>query len=94
MCPKDTRLAYPANALTRGRCTLLCWRTNFCFTGPLQAIVELTRFSGQCAAFTPRQVNEVPQNENGLVNGTPLRSDSATGNRSRNAGARGCRSPQ
>ena len=56
--------------------------------------LELTRFSGQCAAFTPRQVNEVPQNENGLVNGTPLRSDSATGTRSRNAGARDCTSPQ
>ena len=59
-----------------------------------ERLLELTRFSGQCAAFTPRQVNEVPQNENGLVNGTPLRSDSATGTRSRNAGARDCTSPQ
>jgi len=56
--------------------------------------LELTRFSGQCAAFMPRQVNEVPQNENGIVNGTPLRSDWATGTRSRNGGARDCTSPR
>ncbi|MCS3827931.1 hypothetical protein GGP85_003402, partial [Salinibacter ruber] len=33
-------------------------------------MLELTRFSGQSTAFTPRQVNEVLRNEDGLVNGT------------------------
>ena len=37
--------------------------------------LELTRCSGQLTSFTLRQMNEVLQNENGLVNGTLLRSD-------------------
>ena len=37
ICTKDTRLAYSANALTRGHCSLFSCCNNFCFTGPLQA---------------------------------------------------------
>ena len=56
--------------------------------------VELTRFSGQCAAFTPRQVNEVPRIASILVSGTLLRSAVVIGTRSRNGADRDCTSPR
>jgi len=54
--------------------------------------LELTRFSGQSTAFTPRQVSEVLRIASGLVNGTLLRSDVGTGSRGRNGVDRDCTS--
>ena len=82
--------------------------TNRCFSGPKQAIpsratsnkvvlsggLELTRLCGQSTAFTRRQVNEVPQNVNGPVNGILLRSSAVIGIRQKNGADRGCTSPQ
>jgi len=67
-------------------------------TGLKEGQMELTRFSGQSTAFTPRQVKEIPPIASGLVSslvsGTLFRSGSATGSRCWSEADRDCTNPQ